>query len=431
MLLKSMLLLAAFCWMVPLMAQDYARQWKEVEAMQKAELPASVIRLADEIYRRAERDGNFPHMVKAFLTAAQERRAISPDSAYTDVRRLTEWIAAEKDPAHRAVLNMVLGNAYHELGMQKRADSRQVTEALSDDPAKWSRTDFLRARLTAYTEALTDMPLLMRTTTGDYALLVEKGEESAFFGHDLLSLMVREMQDRCTDADGVAFILQTYSRAVDCYRTSGNREALGLMELWQAEALSRQGNKGGESSKKRQERLIATFKQALDTYRDTSLPPYIYQMWVEHEQEDSVRYSLCREALERYPRYKFADFFRERLDAMTSPVLRLEVEDMPLKGEPWKLRVHHRSVPEMRLTVRDRLSGKVVERRTVKLTHPLPYEEVDTLLTLPPLPHPSRYVVEVRAEKSVEKLKFNHCYLRPVVLHLPDGSRQVVVLDNL
>ena len=232
MLLKSMLLLAAFCWIVPLMAQDYARQWKEVEAMQKAELPASVIRLADEIYHRAERDGNFPHMVKAFLTAAQERRAISPDSAYTDVRRLTEWIAAEKDPAHRAVLNMVLGNAYHELGMQKRADSRQVTEALSDDPAKWSRTDFLRARLAAYTEALTDMPLLMRTTTGDYALLVEKGEESAFFGHDLLSLMVREVQDRCTDADGVAFILQTYSRAVDCYRTSGNREALGLMELW-------------------------------------------------------------------------------------------------------------------------------------------------------------------------------------------------------
>lgn len=431
MLLKSMLLLAAFCWIVPLMAQDYARQWKEVEAMQKAELPASVIRLADEIYRRAERDGNFPHMVKAFLTAAQERRAISPDSACTDVRRLTEWIAAEKDPAHRAVLNMVLGNAYHELGMQKRADSRQVTEALSDDPAKWSRTDFLRARLTAYTEALTDMPLLMRTTTGDYALLVEKGEESAFFGHDLLSLMVREMQDRCTDADGVAFILQTYSRAVDCYRTSGNREALGLMELWQAEALSDLGSDGNSPLWKQRETFIATLKQALNTYRDTSLPPYIYQMWVEYEQEDSVRYSLCREALERYPRYKFADFFRERQDGMTSPVLHLNLEDAPLKGRPWSLRVLHRSVPEMRLTVRDRLTGKVVERRTVRLTHPLPYEAEDTLLTLQPLPHPSQYVVEAQAGKSVEKLKFNHCYLRPVVLHLPDGSRQVVVLDNL
>ena len=40
-------------------------------------------------------------------------------------------------------------------------------------------------------------------------------------------------------------------------------------------------------------------------------------------------------------------------------------------------------------------------------------------------------MVEAQAGKSVEKLKFNHCYLRPVVLHLPDGSRQVVVLDNL
>ena len=115
-LLKSLSLLAVFFQSLPFMAQSYEAQWKEVERLQKDALPASVIRAVDKIYVRAEREGNFSQMLKAYLTRMQARRAISPDSAYVDVSRLDTWGQREKNPVRRALRRMVLGNAYDELG---------------------------------------------------------------------------------------------------------------------------------------------------------------------------------------------------------------------------------------------------------------------------------------------------------------------------
>ena len=66
-LLKSLSLLAVFFQSLPFMAQSYEAQWKEVERLQKDALPASVIRAVDKIYVRAEREGNFSQMLKAYL----------------------------------------------------------------------------------------------------------------------------------------------------------------------------------------------------------------------------------------------------------------------------------------------------------------------------------------------------------------------------
>ena len=427
-LLKSLSLLAVFFQSLPFMAQSYEAQWKEVERLQKDALPASVIRAVDKIYVRAEREGNFSQMLKAYLTRMQARRAISPDSAYVDVSRLDTWGQREKNPVRRSLLRMVLGNAYDELG--RRAPYVETADApLSDDLSKWTHTDFDKARRVAYTEALADMSLLAGSEVGDYAVLVEKGEESALYGHDLLSLIVREVAGRCTGTDDFSYMSDTYARAVDCYQKLHRSDAACMMQLARLRFLNERNSPEGNPLWRNREAYTDSIKKLLASH--ASMAPYIYQEWADMESNDSVQYALCREALTKYPRYKFADYFRMRLDVLTSPQLSFSLEGMLLQGRPLELRVTHRSVPTVRVQVKESLSGKVLETKTFRLPTDVPYEVADTVLSLNPLPRAGRYVVEMQAGKETRKLELNHCYLRPVARRLPDGRWQVLVLDNL
>lgn len=427
-LLKSLSLLAVFFQSLPFMAQSYEAQWKEVERLQKDALPASVIRAVDKIYVRAEREGNFSQMLKAYLTRMQARRAISPDSAYVDVSRLDTWGQREKNPVRRSLLRMVLGNAYDELG--RRAPYVETADApLSDDLSKWTHTDFDKARRVAYTEALADMSLLAGSEVGDYAVLVEKGEESALYGHDLLSLIVREVAGRCTGTDDFSYMSDTYARAVDCYQKLHRSDAACMMQLARLRFLNERNSPEGNPLWRNREAYTDSIKKLLASH--ASMAPYIYQEWADMESNDSVQYALCREALTKYPRYKFADYFRMRLDVLTSPQLSFSLEGMLLQGRPLELRVTHRSVPTVRVQVKESLSGKVLETKTFRLPTDVPYEVADTVLSLNPLPRAGHYVVEMQAGKETRKLELNHCYMCPVTRRLPDGRWQVLVLDNL
>ena len=427
-LLKSLSLLAVFFQSLPFMAQSYEAQWKEVERLQKDALPASVIRAVDKIYVRAEREGNFSQMLKAYLTRMQARRAISPDSAYVDVSRLDTWGQREKNPVRRSLLRMVLGNAYDELG--RRAPYVETADApLSDDLSKWTHTDFDKARRVAYTEALADMSLLAGSEVGDYAVLVEKGEESALYGHDLLSLIVREVASRCTGSVDFDYMSDIYAHAVDCYQKLHRSDAACMMQLARLRFLNERNSPEGNPLWRNREAYTDSIKKLLASH--ASMAPYIYQEWADMESNDSVQYALCREALTKYPRYKFADYFRMRLDVLTSPQLSFSLEGMLLQGRPLELRVTHRSVPNVRVRVKESLSGKVLETKTFRLPTDVPYEVADTVLSLNPLPRAGRYVVEMQAGKETRKLELNHCYLRPVARRLPDGRWQVLVLDNL
>ena len=289
-LLKSLSLLAVFFQSLPFMAQSYEAQWKEVERLQKDALPASVIRAVDKIYVRAEREGNFSQMLKAYLTRMQARRAISPDSAYVDVSRLDTWGQREKNPVRRSLLRMVLGNAYDELG--RRAPYVETADApLSDDLSKWTHTDFDKACRVAYTEALADMSLLAGSEVGDYAVLVEKGEESALYGHDLLSLIVREVASRCTGSVDFDYMSDIYARAVDCYQKLHRSDAACMMQLARLRFLNERNSPEGNPLWRNREAYTDSIKKLLASH--ASMAPYIYQEWADMESNDSVQYTFA------------------------------------------------------------------------------------------------------------------------------------------
>lgn len=426
-----MCLLMAFLGMLPVAAQRYEKLWKEVERQQEADLPQSVIQTTERIYSLAEREGNFPQMLKAFLTRSLERMGVSRDSAYVDVRVLEQWAVRESDPAHNAVLWMVLGNVYNELGRAAKTDPYAVADTLSDDLSEWTPDRFRKAKRQAYGKALKDMPLLARTKADAYALLVEEGEESALFGHDLLSLVMREVYRHCPDECDFDFVCEMFERATACYRSSGNREASALMQLQRLVYLRENDSERGNPLYRNEAAFNDTLRRWTDEWAGTSIAPYLYHGWLMCASGDSLCYVVSKEALAKYPRYKFADYFRSVLEQTTSPFLYASFERMPLAGRPLQLSLRYRSVDGIRVKVKDAQSGRTVEDTSCKLHWSAPYVYMDTLLALRPLPGPGRYTVEITDGKEICRLELNHTGLLPLMRSLPDKSMQFIVVDPL
>ena len=94
---------------VTIQAQTYNQLWKNVEQMEKNDLPKSVIAEAEKIYAKAKAERNVPQMMKAYLTMMAGRRSIAPDSLAVDIKGLEAWAQeAGTQVPDRAVLYSIL-----------------------------------------------------------------------------------------------------------------------------------------------------------------------------------------------------------------------------------------------------------------------------------------------------------------------------------
>ena len=109
-LMGLMLMLIVFP--ITLEAQNYDKQWKEVEALQKKDLPRSVIEKSENIFLQAVADRNLPQMIKAFMVCSEYKVRLSPDSLNEQKERLKEWTTSESDAVGKAVLNSIMATVY-------------------------------------------------------------------------------------------------------------------------------------------------------------------------------------------------------------------------------------------------------------------------------------------------------------------------------
>ena len=165
-------LMALLMFFLPLSlsAQSYGSLWREVEELEKKDLPKSVIQTVDKIYRKARNERNAPQMMKAYLTRAEYRVGIAPDSLQAEMDGLREWALRETDPVARAVLNSVVG--YYEL---------DVPPVQADSALHYFRL------------SLKDGEALAAVKAEDYRPLVKTTELSErYFGETMLELLTRQ-----------------------------------------------------------------------------------------------------------------------------------------------------------------------------------------------------------------------------------------------
>lgn len=211
-----------FCWIIAFFAiptivhaQDYAKLWNEVEILKKKDHPRSIIDKTDEIYSIAEKSGNLPQMIKAFVVGGGYRMSLSPDSADTHIQSLKKWASQEKNVAARSLLNGIIARIY------------------SDHSSGMPDSVLYYARL-----SLSEKELLAGISAEKFYPVVESGEISrTFFNDNMYDFLSRQAiktlsscNDRTKTEEIAREILSIYDSLVSLYSEAkyANESALAL-----------------------------------------------------------------------------------------------------------------------------------------------------------------------------------------------------------
>ena len=123
-------------------AQSYAGLWRQVEQAQKKSLPQTVVKLTEKIYRKAELEKNAPQMLKAYICREAYQERLTPDSLYTNLKKLESWVESEKNLVNKAILHSLLAREYSDYMLGKPFGIESVLNQRTCIPQSFQRAFF-------------------------------------------------------------------------------------------------------------------------------------------------------------------------------------------------------------------------------------------------------------------------------------------------
>ena len=151
------------------LAQSYTSLWKKVHEAEEKDQPKSALSYIQKIERKADKEQSYGNLLAAMMKELYMQREVSDDSLKAAKTRL-----ANKQQVWR--------------------NSGRGVEALLADIAQDGVQEFKSSRVQELIDSLLASPdsAIYRKTnkSGEYAPFIIKGEDSQYFGNDLLSLII-------------------------------------------------------------------------------------------------------------------------------------------------------------------------------------------------------------------------------------------------
>lgn len=199
---KKFLFIVTIAILMPMImnAQTYTTLWKQVKEAEQNDLPQMEQQVLSRIAEKAQQEQAYGQLLKAELQRARSVCSVSPDSLKPEVEQLKQRAAqAEADIPLQSIYYCVLGYIYNN---NRWLDEDRYQEIAQD----------------YYEKAMAHPDELAAVKATDYEPFVLKGQDSRYFGDDLLSL--------------IGWQTKRYSVLRDYYQKTGNRRATLLASDW-------------------------------------------------------------------------------------------------------------------------------------------------------------------------------------------------------
>lgn len=456
-------------------AQTYEKLWKQVEQAQQKSLPQTVVKLAEDICRKALDEKNSPQLLKAYLCRAAFQERLTPDSLYARLNEMERWVTTETDETDRAILHSLLASEYADYWQSRRYTIAARTDLVTDDqPAdirEWTPRQFVEKVETHATASTRQVTLLTRTSTDTYRPFVEQGEQSAYYSHGLYHLLVRRAINALQSMSGAgadslieARTESLYQQTIQTYadRSDGADACLlATLDYWE-------WKNGNRHSTQDDTAYLQALDDLMARYADRPLCAEVYlrkAQWMSRGGEgrsvgEAIR--LCDEAIRRYASYDRIGQVKQLRAELLRPQISLSGERIGYPGDTLALQVHYRTMDApviLNLYATNlkaypyqtdcnnakefrRLSPRRVYSQKHTLTPiphadkaeaDLPYLPSDTTLALPIPQTAGVYVVEVVPQ--AKNGRTSRCLLpvsrlRALTLDLGEGQIEVTTLDG-
>ena len=452
----SLIVLLVMSVFAPMQAQTYDNLWKELEVLERKDLPKSVISEAMKIYDKAKAEQNVPQMMKAYLTAMQYRSLLTPDSLKVDMNGLEQWASQTGSMEDKAILYSILGE------MTMPAD---VKKGLG----------YLQA-------SLKDKDRLLLISVEKLRPMVRVGEASKrYFRDNLYNLLARraiqimqqyrwqaaakanqtnslpaDMTDMdqfvtyqfvpVSDCDLTAAVMQTYQSLLKAYDTETEREGWLLTGIDALNYLYRNFS-GNFSNDVCQQEL----RKWIHTYPAVKTVPEAYlalAQFLQYQNNQVERLRIVREGIAGYPRYEGINQLKNIEKEILNASLSLEIATA-YPGEQQSVKVNYKNLTGITLQlykVNLPVTSAVLQNRTThfeskyarlqreehfSLKPTTDYLNVDTTLTIQ-APQAGIYFLKAvpDGKKGVsDGTLMNVTALKTIYRPLPDGTLELVVVD--
>ena len=452
----SLIVLLVMSVFAPMQAQTYDNLWKELEVLERKDLPKSVISEAMKIYDKAKAEQNVPQMMKAYLTAMQYRSLLTPDSLKVDMNGLEQWASQTGSMEDKAILYSILGE------MTMPAD---VKKGLG----------YLQA-------SLKDKDRLLLIPVEKLRPMVRVGEASKrYFRDNLYNLLARraiqimqqyrwqaaakanqtnslpaDMTDMdqfvtyqfvpVSDCDLTAAVMQTYQSLLKAYDTETEREGWLLTGIDALNYLYRNFS-GNFSNDVCQQEL----RKWIHTYPAVKTVPEAYlalAQFLQYQNNQVERLQIVREGIAGYPRYEGINQLKNIEKEILNASLSLEIATV-YPGEQQSVKVNYKNLTGITLQlykVNLPVTSAVLQNRTIhfeskyvrlqreehfSLKPTTDYLNIDTTLTIQ-APQAGIYFLKAVSDgkKGVsDGTLMNVTALKTIYRPLPDGTLELVVVD--
>ena len=452
----SLIVLLVMSVFAPIQAQTYDNLWKELEVLERKDLPQSVISKAMKIYDKAKAEQNVPQMMKAYLTAMQYRSLLTPDSLKVDMNGLEQWASQTGSVEDKAILYSILGE------MTMSAD---VKKGLG----------YLQA-------SLKDKDRLLLVPVEKLRSMVRVGEASKrYFRDNLYNLLARraiqimqqyrwqaaakanqtnslpaDMTDMdkfvtyqfvpVSDCDLTAAVMQVYQSLLKAYDTEMEREGWLLTAVDALNYLYRNFS-GNFSNDVCQQEL----RKWIHTYPAVKTVPEAYlalAQFLQYQNNQVERLRIVREGIAGYPRYEGINQLKNIEKEILNASLSLEIATA-YPGEQQSVKVNYKNLTGITLQlykVNLPVTSAVLQNRTThfeskyarlqreehfSLKPTTDYLNIDTTLTIQ-APQAGIYFLKAvpDGKKGVsDGTLMNVTALKTIYRPLPDGTLELVVVD--
>lgn len=451
----SLIVLLVMSVFAPMQAQTYDNLWKELEVLERKDLPKSVISEAMKIYDKAKAEQNVPQMMKAYLTAMQYRSLLTPDSLKVDMNGLEQWASQTGSMEDKAILYSILGE------MTMPAD---VKKGLG----------YLQA-------SLKDKDRLLLIPVEKLRPMVRVGEASKrYFRDNLYNLLARraiqimqqyrwqaaakanqtnslpaDMTDMdqfvtyqfvpVSDCDLTAAVMQTYQSLLKAYDTETEREGWLLTGIDALNYLYRNfsGNFSNDVCQQELRKWIHTYPAVKTVQAYLALAQFL-----QYQNNQVERLRIVREGIAGYPRYEGINQLKNIEKEILNASLSLEIATA-YPGEQQSVKVNYKNLTGITLQlykVNLPVTSAVLQNRTThfeskyarlqreehfSLKPTTDYLNVDTTLTIQ-APQAGIYFLKAvpDGKKGVsDGTLMNVTALKTIYRPLPDGTLELVVVD--
>lgn len=442
-------------------AQTFDKMWNEVDKAEVLSKPATVIKLTDEIYRKAVQEKDEPQMLKAYVYRIRYRNTLTPDSLYTNMQEMEQRASQDDQPMIRAILHSVLAEAYAEYANQNRWQLRQRTEIVGEAPAadirEWTANMFVDKVKTHIREAMSDSVLLLKTSSRTYIPFVELGKTSEYYHHDMYHLLASRSIKALKQIDGIdsespvgtstekvkpvkQYIENIYDNMLSTYKARGDKEGYVLSCLDYITWKRGDNNIRPTFRVKKGTSVVATvnpYIDALDSLKseykslDICAEIYLQQAYYLRDYNEHVAaLQLCDEAIRLYSGYQRINALKNLRKEILEPSLRVNANATAFPGEEIQITASHKNLDGF--TLRLYQAKKLIKEQHYSLLRPEDYSLNDTTFTFK-APEIGSYVMrivpDIRAKRDSES-HFNVTRFKVLTCRMPGDQCEVITLDD-